>query len=257
MLTFVGIGLWDEKDITFKGYNAVKNADEVYIEFYTSKLMGTNLQKIEKFLGRELKVLERSDLEEKSRNIIERAVDRDVVILVPGDPMVATTHSAIRLEAERMGVKTAIIHGPSIMSAVCGLTGLHNYRFGKSATVSYPYGDTISKTPLNIIKQNWSIDAHTLLYLDLHPEPMSIGYAVEILQKIDDGSLAGCFAVGIARAGSDEPFVRCDRLEKLKEIDFGEPLHIMVVLARTLHFMEYEYLRDFASAPEELEKLVV
>ena len=124
MLTFVGIGLWDERDITFKGYEAVKRADEVYVEFYTSKLVGTNLQKIEKFLGKKLKVLERSDLEEKSRVILERAIDRDIVILVPGDPMVATTHSAIRIEAERMGIRTNIIHAASIMSAVCGLTGL-------------------------------------------------------------------------------------------------------------------------------------
>jgi len=255
MLTFVGIGSWDERDITFKGYEAVKKADEVFIEFYTSKLMGTSVERIEEFLGRKLKVLERSDLEEKSRAIVEKAIDKDVVVLVPGDPMVATTHSAIRIEAERMGVKTTIIHAASIMSAVCGLTGLHNYRFGKSATVSYPYGNVIPKTPLNTIRQNWSIDAHTLLYLDLHPEPMRINQAVEILLKIDE-SIAECFAVGIARAGSDEPFVKCDRLGRLKDVDFGEPLHIMVVLARTLHFMEYEYLRDFASAPKELEEIV-
>jgi len=87
---------------------------------------------------------------------------------------------------------------------------------------------------------------------------MTINEAIDLLMKADDeGLLKGLFAVGIARAGSDNPFVRCDRLESLKDIDFGEPLHILVVLARTLHFMEYECLRQFASAPEELEKLVV
>jgi diphthine synthase len=257
MLTFIGLGLWDEKDVSFKGREEVKKADEVYVEFYTSKLIGTDLQKMEQFFGRKLKVLERSDLEERSREIIAKAKERNIAVLVPGDPMVATTHAAIRVEAKKSGIRTLVIHAASIMSAVCGLTGLHNYRFGKSATVSR-YGNTISKTPIDVIKQNWSIDAHTLLYLDLEPEPMVIGKAVEILLNADDeGILKNCFAVGIARAGSSKPFVRCDRLEKLKEIEFGKPLHIVVVLAKTLHFMEYEYLKYFASAPQELKELVI
>jgi len=252
MLVFIGMGLWDERDISLKGLEEARRADEVYIEFYTSKLIGTNLEKIENLLGREIKVLERSDLEENSRMLVREAKAKNVAILVPGDPMVATTHSALKLEAEREGVKTKIIHGASILSAVCGLTGLHNYRFGKSATVSYPYGKP-SATPVNVVKANWSIDAHTLLYLDLHPEPMLISTAVEILRK---AGLENCFAVGIARAGSEEPAVKCDFLEELCQYDFGEGLHVIVVLAKTLHFMEYECLRTFASAPSTLEKLV-
>ncbi|AEA47506.1 diphthine synthase [Archaeoglobus veneficus] len=252
MLTFIGMGLWDEKDISLKGLEEAKKADVVCVEFYTSRLMGTSLERIEELLGRKIRVLERSDLEENSGALIEEAKTKNVAILVPGDPMVATTHSALRLEAEQKGVKTRIIHGASISSAVCGLTGLHNYRFGKSATVSYPYGKP-SATPVNVVHANWSVDAHTLLYLDLHPEPMLISQAVEILRS---AGLEDCFAVGIARAGSDEPVVKCDTLEKLKNHEFGEGLHIMVILAETLHFMEYECLRAFASAPPELERLV-
>ena len=133
MLTFVGLGLWDERDVSFKGYEVVKRADKVYVEFYTSILMGTSIKKLSSFFGKEIKLLERKDLEEESWKIVEEALKLNVVILTPGDPMVATTHSALKLEAEKKGVKTSIIHGASIVSAVCGLTGLHNYRFGKSA----------------------------------------------------------------------------------------------------------------------------
>ncbi|WP_202318517.1 diphthine synthase [Archaeoglobus neptunius] len=251
MITFVGLGLWDIEDISIKGYNAVKEADEVFIEFYTSRI-SSSLDEIEKFFGRNVRVLERSDLEENSFKIIEAGKERDVVILTPGDPMVATTHSSIKLEAERRGVKTRIIHGASIISAVCGLTGLHNYRFGKSATVSWH----TSRTPADVIKSNLKIDAHTLLFLDLHPSPMRVNDAIEKLIVIDDG-LRKVYGVGIARAGSESAVVRCDRLERLKDIDFGEPLHILIILAKTLHFMEYECLREFASAPEELKRLVV
>ncbi len=251
MLTFIGMGLWDEKDISLKGVEAARSADVVCVEFYTSKLVGTEIKKIEELIGREIRVLDRGDLEDNSKSLIEEAKKKNIAVLVPGDPMVATTHSAMRIEAERMGVRTKIIHGASIISAVCGLTGLHNYRFGKSASVAYPYGKP-SRTPVNVVKQNWSIDAHTLLFLDLHPEPMLIPTAVEILRE---AGLDNCYAVGVARAGSDEPVVKCDTLEKLGKYDFGGGLHVLVVLA-ALHFMEYECLKTFASAPPEIEGLV-
>lgn len=250
MLTFVGLGLWNAKDVSVKGFEAVREADEVYVEFYTSKLV-SSIDEMEEFFGRKIIELKRSDLEENSRLLIERAKDRNVVLLVPGDPMIATTHSALRLDAERSGVRTRIIHGASIISAVCGLTGLHNYRFGKSATVSWHK----SETPVKVVNANRSIDAHTLLFLDLHPEPMTVKQAVEQLISVDD-SMKDVYAVGIARAGSDDAVIKCNKLKALKNFDFGKPLHVMVVLAKTLHFMEFECLREFADAPPELERMV-
>lgn len=249
MLTFVGLGLWDLEDISLKGFKAVKKADEVCVELYTSRI-SASIEDMESFFGRKIKLLERRDLEEDSLKLIERARKKDIVVLVPGDPMVATTHSAIRLEAERRGVKTKIIHGASIVTAVCGLTGLHNYRFGKSATVSWH----ASRTPVDVINANRKIDAHTLLFLDLHP-PMKIRDAIKKLSEVD-ADVENLFGVGVARAGSNDPVVRCDRLEKLREYDFGEPLHVLVVLAETLHFMECESLMEFASAPAEIEEMV-
>jgi diphthine synthase len=38
MLYLIGLGLGDEKDITIKGLEAVKNADLVFLESYTSVL---------------------------------------------------------------------------------------------------------------------------------------------------------------------------------------------------------------------------
>ncbi len=250
MLTFVGMGLWDVRDISLKGAEIVRQADVVYVEFYTSRI-SSELKEIEEFFGRRIIELQRKDLEEESWKIIEEAKSKDIVILVPGDPMVATTHAAIKLEAEKAGVETRIIHGASIISAVCGLTGLHNYRFGKSATVSWHP----SRTPADVIEANRSIDAHTLLFLDLHPKPMSISEALRILFEVDE-DLAELYAVGIARAGSDDPVVKCDKAEKLVNYNFGDPLHTLVFLARTLHFMEWECLRSFADAPKELEGLV-
>ena len=49
----IGIGLWDEKDITVKGLEAVKSCDKVYLESYTSKL-GVDTKKLEDFYGKKI-----------------------------------------------------------------------------------------------------------------------------------------------------------------------------------------------------------
>ena len=51
--------------------------------------------------------------------------------------------------------------------------------------------------------------------------------------------------VGIARAGSDNPVVRAGTAEVLNTVDFGPPLHILIVPA-DLHDMERSYLEMFA-----------
>lgn len=251
MLILVGMGLWDEKDISCRGLEIARMADEVYVEFYTSKMMGTSLEKIREFIGRDVIELRRSDLEEKCGWIVERAKRMNIVILIPGDPMIATTHSSLKYVAEKSGVKTKVVNSGSIFNAVCSLTGLQNYKFGKSATVSWMK----SRTPIDVIYQNQSINAHTLLFLDLHPKPMKIDDAIKILIDVDE-EVGNLFGVGIARAGSEEPVVKCDRLKTLKDYDFGDPLHVMVVLAK-LHFMEFECLKIFAQAPDELEEIVI
>ncbi len=253
MIIFVGLGLWDEKDITVKGLEAVRNAEKVYVEFYTSKL-NVDVGALEKFYGREIEVLGREDLEEKSVELLREAKERDIVVLIAGDPFVATTHSSILLEAKKMGIKFKIIHNASIISAIAGITGLHAYKFGKTTTVSYPYKNIISRKPLDTIKQNLSINAHTLLLLDLNPKPMTIKQAVEILGKIDDGTL-NHFAIGVARVGGDN-HIKCDYFYNLKFHDFGDPLHSIVFLSKTLHITEFEFLKEFADPPKELEEIV-
>ena len=51
-LIFIGLGLNDEKDISLKGLEEIKNCDKVYAEFYTAKLAGTNIEKLETLIGK-------------------------------------------------------------------------------------------------------------------------------------------------------------------------------------------------------------
>ena len=46
-LIFIGLGLNDEKDISLKGLEEIKNCNKIFAEFYTAKLVGTTIEKIE------------------------------------------------------------------------------------------------------------------------------------------------------------------------------------------------------------------
>ncbi len=251
MLTFIGLGLFDEDDVSVKGLKVIKSADVVYAEFYTSRLIGSTLQRLEELYEKEIHVLRRDEIERyPEKRLLRDARNHNVVFLTAGDAMVSTTHVDLRIRAHDQGIRTHLIHGASIMTAVCGLTGLQNYRFGKSATLAFPY-KTVSDTPYNVVMMNLRNDLHTLLFLDIQEELMSIHQGIELLLHSEHekgkNQLAASLAVGIARAGSASPVVKADTLGKLKDYDFGPPLHVLVVPA-SLHFMEAEALERFAGA---------
>jgi len=250
MLTFVGLGLYDEKDITVKGLEAIRAADTVYAEFYTSPLGSKTIKKMEEVYDKRISVLERSDIEEfAEEKILKRAKHQNVVLLSGGDAMIATTHVDLRLRAVDMGIETRIIHAPSISSAVAGICGLQNYKFGKSATISPPYREVISEVPYDTIRANKERGLHTLLYLDLS---MRIQDALRLLEAVEEKRseelLRKSVLVGIARAGSDKPVVKADYLATLKNYDFGKLPHVLIVPGE-LHFLEKEALIKIAHAP--------
>ncbi len=261
MLTFIGLGLYDEKDISVKGRDAVAAADRVYAEFYTSRLMGTTLSRLEEFHGKKIHLLNRSQVE-VDPTWLEQAKDEDVAFLVGGDAMVSTTHLDLRLRAMRLGIRTRLIHSASIVTAVSGLSGLQNYRFGRSTTIPFPYlargKRIVPETPYRVLQENLARNLHTMLFLDIQMEPeekyMTAGQGAALLLEIEaeaEGKLPpGTLGIGVARAGSDDAVIKADLLSRLRDIDLGGPLHILIVPAR-LHFMEAEALRFLAGAPED------
>lgn len=261
MLTFIGLGLFDEKDISLKGLEAIKEADKVYAEFYTSRLIGTSIENLEQLYGKKVHILSREDVEQHPDWLLQ-AKDSNIAFLTGGDTMVSTTHVDLRLRALEMGIETRLIHGSSIASAICGLSGLQNYRFGKATTIPHPYisgrgKKVISQTPYDTIKMNTQNGLHTLLFLDIDKEKgfMTVNKALELLLEMEDirgeGVIKDRVAVGIARAGSDAPSVKAGYAHLLKDFDFGEPLHILIIPA-PLHFVEAEALVKIAGAPEEI-----
>ncbi len=261
-LVFVGLGLNDEKGITVKGLEETKSADAVFMETYTSRMPDFSMKRFEAQCGKKVKVITRHDLEEDNgKNILQAAKTGKAVFLVPGDPFIATTHVTLRIEAEKQGIPTRIVHGISIMSAIISLSGLHNYKFGKTVTV--PFRENFSETPYNVITQNKALGLHTLCLLDLkaaEKQYLSINEALRLLQEVEAKKrlqviLDDTVVVGIARAGSEKALIKADFLKNLINFDFGEP-PFSLIFPGELHFMEIDALIAFAGAPAEFRGLV-
>lgn len=147
------------------------------------------------------------------------------------------------------------------MSAAIGLTGLHNYKFGRSVTIPFP--ENFSKTPYEVIVQNRELGLHTLCFLDIDTEEkryLSIREALEMLLKVEAIQKRGVvtnetLALGIARAGSPNPAVKADDVRAMLDFNFGSPPYILIFPGR-LHFMEAKALVAFAKAPLKVMEIV-
>ncbi len=253
MLVYIGLGLYDERDMTLRGVEEARSCDVLFAEFYTSVLAGTTIKQLEEVIGKNIKVLSRGDVESSDR-ILEEAENKKVGFLVPGDPLISTTHISLRLEAKKRGIKTKVIHNTSISSAAPAISGLFNYKFGRSASIPFPEKGYTPESFYEAIKENQERGLHTLLYLDIRERLMSVGEALRILLEVEDRRgekvvTTDTIVVGIGCAGSEEPVVSAGRVGQTIGRDMGPVPHILIIPGK-LHFMEEEYLKEFARMEE-------
>ena len=260
MLTFVGLGLYDERSVTVEGREAIRAADRVVAEFYTSRLVGATVADLETAHDVDIEVRDRAGVERHPEDVLDDVEDRDVVFLTAGDPMISTTHVDLRLRAADRGVDTRVVHGVTAETAASSLTGLQNYRFGKATTLPFEFahgGDGVPDSVIETIDANRQRDLHTLVYLDIKVDDPAAPEDGEEFMTADHAAgllaadWAGELAVAVARAGSPDPIVAADRLSALAERDFGDPLHLLVIPGE-LHHLEAEALASFGDAPADL-----
>ena len=254
-VAFIGLGLNDERGLTLEGLAEARQADRVFAEFYTNTMPGLDREKLELLVEKKIVVLNRVQLEDEGAEQIVKAARGRVAFLVPGDPMIATTHMSIRLELAKRGILSRIIHGPSVASAVCGATGLQSYKFGKSVTL--PREPGVPGSLLDAIRDNKNRGLHTLTLLDIRPEPAEQLTVAKAASKLvaADPAIGNWIGVGVARIGAGDQFVFSTRLGELQSKDFGRIPHCLVIPGR-LHFMEVEALKAFCGAEDaDLEAL--
>ena len=257
-LTFIGLGLHDEEGISLRGKKEIEKADKIYAEFYTSKLYTFDEEKLKETFGKPVIVLNRQQTEE-NKILMQQAKDHHVVFLTCGDPMVATTHVELRMQAIQNNIKTRIIHSASITSAAPGILGLQNYKFGRTTTLAYPEGDYFPTSPYDLINNNKKMGLHTLILLDIQADRnryMTANEALKLLllmeeSRKEDLITEETIVCVVARAGSSDVIARADTIKNLLKEDFGPPLHTLV-LPGNLNFMEIEALEVCCNLPSNI-----
>jgi diphthine synthase len=255
-LAFVGLGLYSEKGISLEGLEVAKSCEHVFLEGYTNALPGFSMDSLKSLLGRDAVVVGRKYVED-GRELLAMAESSSVALLVAGDPFVATTHVDLRIRAIKRGIRVEVHHAPSIISVAAGEAGLQNYKFGRSATITFAPPD--SDVPYDTLKQNRSLGLHTLFFLDLRVEEgrfMNVGEGITRLQAMEARRREGAIGqdtifIGVARAGGPTQTIRGGGADEVKGNDFGPPPHALMVPGK-LHFMEAEALTLFAGVPKEL-----
>ena len=172
-LRLIGMGPGSVKSMTSEAISAAKSADFRRYEAYTALWPDAELAELEVIVGPIQKVM-RPEIENPIE-ILNLAKNHLVAVLVVGDPLQATTHIDLQLQANEQGIECEVIHGISITNLVTGAVGLSNYKFGRQTTLTYPYSGWIATSPLEVIAVNRGMGLHTLALLDLDPTGAGTG----------------------------------------------------------------------------------
>lgn len=172
-LVLVGIGPGAVEAMTTEAIEIAKTADFRRYEAYTALWSEDELAKLVAAIGPIEKVM-RPEVE-NPEEILGLAKDNLVALLVVGDPLQATTHVDLQMQAAEQGIDCKIVHGISITNLVTGAIGLSNYKFGRQTTITYPYNGWIATSPLEVIAINRAQGLHTLALLDLDPTGAGTG----------------------------------------------------------------------------------
>ena len=210
MLYLIGLGL-NEKGYSREAILAIKKCDSLYLEGYTVDFP-YSIEDLEKELGRKVQVINRTEVE--SNFLIKEAKTKKIGLLVYGSPLFATTHMTLLQDAKTSKVKTQIIYNASVFDAVLE-TGLHAYKFGKIASLPAWKGDYRPMSFVDLIFENQSIGAHSLILVDIG---MSLGEALRQLEQAFRAKKLGANKLVLcSRLGTSKSKICYDSIKNLSE----------------------------------------
>ena len=233
MLILIGTGI--NFDLTLGGMEALEDSNEIYIETYTNLIENEKIEKLESKIGKKIKKLDRKDVE--SNFLIKRASEKKVALLVSGDPLTATTHVSLLLDAKKAKIAVKVLHNSSIYTSAAGVTGLQIYRFGKTASLVNPRENYAPKSSLEVIRKNLENNMHSLVLLDTEPKPMEAVKALEMLKEFD-------YAIVLSRVGEENEKIIYGKISDIIRKNLGSPPFTIIIPAK-LHIVEEEYLDNF------------
>lgn len=235
MIYLIGLGL-NEHGISKQGMLALEKCKKVYVEGYTVDFP-YDLEK-ELHLGKKLEILNRAKVE--SNFLIKEAKSRKIALLIYGSPLFATTHMTLIKDANEQGVRTRVIYAASIFDALAE-TGLQLYKFGKITSMPEWKNNYEPDSFLEIVKENQSIKAHSLILVDIGFNFKKALVQLEMAahnKNIELGKMLVC-----SKMGTDEKQIVYGNSEELRTKHISPPF--CFILPSDMHFMEKEVVESF------------
>ncbi|MEM4553218.1 MAG: diphthine synthase [Ignisphaera sp.] len=253
MIRFVGLGLSLEQLAIGAIFRLLK-CRKVYIDIYTNLWFPSveELAKILKEHGIDVVMACREDLEGYGiSKIVKEASEFDVCIATAGDPMIATTHIAIAVEAAKNNIELEIFPSTSILNTAISLSCLQMYRFGKTVTVVRPKNGVVYEYPIHVIKINRSLGLHTLILLEIDIEKdyfMTPKDAINILldtqRLLGEKVLSEDDIVVILKAlGSPRGEIKVRTIKEVLKEYFDKTVYTLIIPTKNLHPVEEDCLK--------------
>jgi len=155
------------------------------------------------------------------------------------------------------------------MNAVASC-GLQLYRFGETVSIPFWLDGWRPDSWYEKIAKNKKAGLHTLCLLDIKVkeqsvenlmrgkkiyEParfMTVAQALEQLREVEKNRKEGvagdeAMVMGLARLGRDDQVIRAGPCKEVADMDFGGPLHSLVICADELHELEIEFIEFYSS----------
>lgn len=250
MLYLIGIGL-KPKHLSMEALEKLVDCEKVYLETYTSQYSEGSKKDFEDLISKAVTELSRKQVEEEFGSVLGEAKSKKIGLAVYGNPMNATTHLQIILDAKKEGIKTEIIPGVSVFELVA-FTGLERYKFGRTTSIVFHEDSYEPESFYDVIVENKKLGLHTLCLLDIKKDDdklMSVKHAITLLEMIEEkreqNVLGEAVFVGLAGLGSDKQQVKSGSMEQLKTINFSVYPQSIIVCGK-LNEKEAEGLKELS-----------
>lgn len=236
MLYLIGLGL-NVDGISKYGLAVAKKCKKIYLENYTTDFPYSEGE-LGEVIGKKLIPAGRELVE--SLEIIDEAQRMDIALLVYGSPLTATTHISLIQEAKKSDVKYKIIYNASIFDAVAE-TGLQLYKFGKITSMPTWKKNYEPDSFIEIVQQNQSMKAHTLILVDIGLEFQDALKQLEICAekyKIKLNKIIICQALG-----TKNKKISYKNIGEFRKFE-GVRKPYCIIIPSKLHFVEKEVIES-------------
>ncbi len=238
MLYLIGLGL-NVDGISTYGLEITKRCKRVYLENYTVDFP-YSIGELSEVIDKKIISADRDKVE--GLLIVDEAAKMDIALLIYGSPLTATTHITLLQEAKRLGIKVKVIHSASVLDAVAE-TGLQLYKFGKVASMPAWKPSFTPDSFMEIIKDNQSMKAHSLILMDIG---LDFPEALNQLEKSSENHNIKLKKLVVCQTlGTKHQKIFYKNVEDLKAFTSVRKPYCIIIPSK-LHFMEKEVLSNFS-----------